>query len=42
MFGRVGGLGYVEAGRGVGVVGRVLDVEDDCCCCICSAYAVFV
>jgi hypothetical protein len=32
VFGRIGGLRYVEAGCGVGVVGRVLDVEDDCCC----------
>jgi hypothetical protein len=32
VFGCIGGLGYVESGRFVGVVGRVLDVEDDYCC----------
>ena len=30
VLGRIGRLCYVEPGRFVGVVWRVLDVEDDC------------
>lgn len=40
MFGRVGRLGYVEAGSFIGVGGRVLDIENYCCWVLLGYFGV--